>query len=107
MLAISSSIETLWLPSRADCIDWSRLDWLCAVPTAFEVLAARSVTRDWRAPPRLSVPPDAAGAVRRSARAWALTPLQVGKGGHAALERAGCVGSVIAADSVAVARGAV
>src|SRR5260370_33524865 len=87
MLVISSSIETPWLPARADCIDWSRLDWLCAVPTTFDVLAARPVTRDWRAPPRLRVPPDAAGAVRRSARAPAVGPVCGGAGGPVSPDR--------------------
>src|ERR1700730_7452497 len=95
MLVISSSIETPWAPWRADVIAWSRLDWLAAELAAEAVPAARTLTRGVTAPPRVSVPPDARVAVRRSARAWAFTPLKVGNGGPAALERASLDGSVM------------
>src|ERR1700716_2147414 len=103
MYVISSSIETPWAPWRTDVIAWSRLVWLWAELTADAVPAARTLTRDWTAPPRLRVPPDAVVAVRRSARCWAFTPLKVGNGGPATLERASFDGSVTATARVAAA----
>src|ERR1700704_4022351 len=103
MFVISSSIETPWLPCRADVMAWSRLVWLWAELTAEAVPAARTLTSDVTAPPRVSVPPEALIEVRRLSRLWAFTPLKVGNGGPAALERASFDGSVTATARVAAA----